>query len=223
MDNSLNIPSIESQFEFEHLETVEKAAANGHIALIEHFIRTRPQYVIETAGYHAARAGQMKVLKYLHALNQVGTTMLFDEYTMGHAASNGQLEAVLFLHHCRTEGCTKGAMDMAAANGHLAVVEFLHANRTEGCSADAMAFAARDGRVDIIKFLYKNRTEGCVLRSLAFWSEGSGQAQAAMVFLYELQCREQCPLCHNSKDMLLYRGFVEEVHDLELRQEKSDY
>ncbi|GAM20014.1 hypothetical protein SAMD00019534_031890 [Acytostelium subglobosum LB1] len=221
MDNSLNIPSIDSQFQFEQLETVQKAAANGNIALIEHFIRTRPQYVIETAGYHAARAGQMKVLKYLHALNQVGATMLFDEYTMGHAAADGQLEVVLFLHHCRTEGCTKAAMDMAAANGHMAVLEFLHTNRTEGCSADAMAFAARSGCLDVVKFLHENRTEGCVLRSLAYSSEGP--SQAAMSYLDELPCREQCPLCHNSKDMLLYRGFVEEVHYQELRQEKSDY
>jgi hypothetical protein len=55
-----------------------------------------------------------------------------------HAARNGHLALLEWLHRNRAEGCSEDAMDWAARNGHLEVVQWLHRYRAEGCSKDAM-------------------------------------------------------------------------------------
>ncbi|KAL3664331.1 hypothetical protein V7S43_010656 [Phytophthora oleae] len=80
---------------------------------------------------------------------------------MNYAASNGHLEVVKFLHENRTEGCNTDAMDLAAGYGHLNMVEWLHVNRSEGCTTYAMDSAAKNGYTDVVKWLHYNRSEGC--------------------------------------------------------------
>jgi hypothetical protein len=57
---------------------------------------------------------------------------------MDHAACNGHLYVVDWLHYNCHEGCTQAAMDMAATNGDLEIVKWLHATRSEGCTTEAM-------------------------------------------------------------------------------------
>ncbi|KAI8925251.1 hypothetical protein BC831DRAFT_462006 [Entophlyctis helioformis] len=57
-------------------------------------------------------------------------------------------------------------MDHAAENGHLHVVKWLHANRTEGCTTNAMDWAARSGHLHVVKWLLAHRTEGFTYEAL---------------------------------------------------------
>lgn len=50
-------------------------------------------------------------------------------------------------------------MDHAAQNGHLNIVQFLHTNRQEGCTNHAMESAAARGHFKTFKWLYANRSE----------------------------------------------------------------
>jgi hypothetical protein len=108
----------------------------------------------------AAFNGHLYVVRFLDAheakLKLVGTTAAMD-----HAAGEGFLEVVAFLHESRRHSCTTNAMDGAAAENHLDVVRFLHAHRSEGCTVRAMDKAAAHGHMEIMEFLYQNRREGC--------------------------------------------------------------
>lgn len=66
------------------------------------------------------------------------TVSLSHTHEADHAAANGHLETVKWLHENRTEGCTRYAMTDAAGNGHLETVQWLHRNRDEGCGRGAM-------------------------------------------------------------------------------------
>jgi hypothetical protein len=91
---------------------------------------------------------------------------------MNHAATNGNLGIVQFLHYNRTEGCTTKAMDWAAYYGNLNIVQFLHYNRNEGCTENAIDWASEYGHLDVIKFLHENRHEGCTdsaLKNATYW------------------------------------------------------
>ncbi|CAM9919760.1 unnamed protein product, partial [Laminaria digitata] len=55
-----------------------------------------------------------------------------------HAAANGHLDTVKWLHHNRVEGCTRYAITDAAGNGLMDTVVWLHRNRKEGCGRRAM-------------------------------------------------------------------------------------
>ncbi|EGG18677.1 hypothetical protein DFA_04173 [Cavenderia fasciculata] len=122
-------------------------------------------------------------------INQLSLQVLYR--AINHAAKNGRLDIVEYLHLNRTEGCSTLAMDKAAMNGHFNVVQWLHWNRKEGGTTNALDFAstleivefldknrqegatktamdnaALMGRLDIIKYLDKNRTEGCSAQAI---------------------------------------------------------
>ena len=84
--------------------------------------------------------------EYINNLSS-GYTREAKRNVMDLAAMNGHLEVVKWLHHNRTEGCTKCAMHYAARNGYLQIVKWLHLNRTEGCTYDAMDYAAKNGHI----------------------------------------------------------------------------
>ncbi|RHY01585.1 hypothetical protein DYB28_011769 [Aphanomyces astaci] len=102
---------------------------------------------------------------------------------MNASAANGHLEIVKFLHHHRTEGCTRRAMDMAAKNGHLPVVQFLHEHRREGCTEFALHSAAQNGHLGTVKFLARHRNEGNVVKAMGV-AKLHGHVQCVAV----LQC-----------------------------------
>ncbi|RHY12684.1 hypothetical protein DYB36_013354 [Aphanomyces astaci] len=110
----------------------------------------------------AASAGHLRALRVLDVVTK---TCPFS--AMDHAAMNGHLHVVTYLHEHRREGCTESAMDYASANGHLAVVAYLHAHRYEGCTTFAMDWAAEHGHLDVVRFLHENRTEGASPNALA--------------------------------------------------------
>jgi hypothetical protein len=77
---------------------------------------------------NAAKAGHLKIVKWLHKNRREGwTTKAMDD-----AASGEHLDVVELLHENRREGCTTQAMDGAAKHGHLEIVKWRHAHRTDG-------------------------------------------------------------------------------------------
>lgn len=181
--------SVEALFwaaERGHLDVVRWLFDHGYSRINAHAVT-----MLDTAMMNAAFAGDLDVLKLLHAHRPgvIDATYIMDLAAMGghlevvqwlhthrsegcttsamdHAAARGKLDVVKWLHEHRSEGCTAGAMDGAAAGGHLDAVLWLHANRTEGCTVDAMNRAAASGHLDVVRWLHANRTEGCTTEAM---------------------------------------------------------
>ncbi|KAH9097892.1 hypothetical protein LEN26_016922 [Aphanomyces euteiches] len=82
---------------------------------------------------------------------------------MDHAARNGHLEIVQWLHAQGYE-CTHKAMRYAYENGHFSVVKWLHAFRTEGCLRSIylqpiLGDATMTSAKEMIEWLCVNRCE----------------------------------------------------------------
>lgn len=115
----------------------------------------------ESVVLQVAVRGDAHMLEWLHNNMDVP----FSPHCMDQAAG-ASIEAVIWFHHNRTEGCTTQAMDIAAAAGLLDVVRWLHANRLEGCTTAAMDGAAMNGNLDVLKWFHENREEGCTANAM---------------------------------------------------------
>jgi hypothetical protein len=83
---------------------------------------------------------------------------------MDHAAFNGNLDAVTWLHSIGAK-CSVWAMNLAASRGFDRVVVWLHANRKEGCTHAAVDMAVTTGHVGLVRWLL---THGYPCSSYAF-------------------------------------------------------
>lgn len=135
-------------------DAMERAAANGHLEVVQWLYRQGFRTANAMDG--AARNGHLHVLEWLHRNKATCTSSAIDA-----AAEHNHLSIVQWLHSNRSEGCTTDAMDAAARNGHREMVIWLHENRTEGCTANAMDGAAGSGYLQIVRWLHDNRLEGC--------------------------------------------------------------
>ncbi|EGG16761.1 hypothetical protein DFA_07739 [Cavenderia fasciculata] len=167
---------------------IKLASENGHFDCVKYLVENMSiKKGTEEAMNMAALNGHYDIVVYLHQHSYICTTRAIDgAAAKGHlniikflqenrtegcsrgamniSSANGHLDCVRFLHNHRSEGCTTDAMDEASANGHLSVVEYLHHNRSEGCTKYALDSAAKSNHLSIVKFLVKNRTEGCSSR-----------------------------------------------------------
>ena len=109
--------------------------------------RIRRRYDKDEFFDYAAQNGELALLMKLPS------SIHGSAEAMDWAASKGHLDVVQWLHHNRTEGCTKYAMNCAAMNGHLDVVKWLHSNRTEGNVEEALAHARRGRHKEIFQYL----------------------------------------------------------------------
>jgi hypothetical protein len=144
------------------INTMDAAAANGHLEVVQFLHENRTEGCSTRAMNQAARNGHLNIVKWLH-FNQTDVCTV---HVMDQAAENSHLAVVKFLHENRTEGCPVYAMDRAAGNGHLDVLQFIHEYRIEGCTVGAMDQAAANGHLEVVKFLHKNRDEGCTNKAM---------------------------------------------------------
>ncbi|RHY29588.1 hypothetical protein DYB32_005043 [Aphanomyces invadans] len=143
------------------------AAKQGHVDVVKYICTVGGITTSPDALDLAAMGGHSPVVKFLtEPLPSMPATTL----AMDHAASQGNLDLVEFLHAHRTEGCTPAAMDAAASHGHIDVVKFLHSNRHEGCTKDAVDHAAANGFADIVQFLVLHRPEGGTSETLKVYA-----------------------------------------------------
>nr|KAJ3406426.1 hypothetical protein HK105_003556 [Polyrhizophydium stewartii] len=130
---------------------VEEAIRAGNIALVANLVDERKIVKLnELKAAFAASAGQLEMLKWLHArMGGVGWTT----FVMDIACGGGNLGVVVWLHESIPVGCTAGAMDNAAASGHLHVIEWLAEKYPHNCGVGAFFSACRGGHADVLEFL----------------------------------------------------------------------
>jgi hypothetical protein len=143
------------------INTMDAAAANGHLEVVQFLHENRTEGCSTRAMNQAARNGHLNIVKWLH-FNQTDVCTV---HVMDQAAENSHLAVVKFLHENRTEGCPVYARDRAAANGHLEVVKFLHKNRDEGCTNKAMD---RAHNLEILQWLDENRRTSFTNRAILY-------------------------------------------------------
>jgi len=102
----------------------------------------------------AAANGDLQLIKTLHDQMKRGEKGLWwDDLVCKHAASNGHLDCLKYLHE---NGCQwyEDTCSHAALNGHLDCLKYAH---EQGCSwnEDTCAFAARNGHLECLKYAYE--------------------------------------------------------------------
>ncbi|KAJ3415045.1 hypothetical protein HDV05_005571 [Chytridiales sp. JEL 0842] len=138
-----------------------KAAAGGHLHIIQYLIRMKIHFSNVRILDSAAAGGHLKLVKYLHE-NRLARC---SENAIDLAAANGHLHVVKYLHQAQCQ-CTTEAMDSAASEGHFGVVQFLHEYRDEGCTTNAIDSSATNGNLKIVRFLNDYRNEGFTRKAL---------------------------------------------------------
>jgi hypothetical protein len=107
----------------------------------------------------------MDVIKYLDYKTQIKLcfprsapeSIESEQYIWLHAALNGNLSMIKYLHNNKIDGCTDRVMDIAAHEGHLHIIEYLHENRNEGCTLDGLFYAMQNGKHYIYDWIIKNK------------------------------------------------------------------
>ncbi|EQC25729.1 hypothetical protein SDRG_16391 [Saprolegnia diclina VS20] len=137
-------------------DALDKAAANGHLAVVAFLHAHRTEGCTVKAMDEAAANGHLEVVEFLHFNRTEGCTVK----ALDEAIALGHLDVVRFLAEHRTEGASLNMLDFAAANGHLAVVQYLHSLGTYDCTVFAVDDAAGNGHEPVVRFLLAHRSEG---------------------------------------------------------------
>lgn len=82
-------------------EAMDKAAAGGHLDVLQWLHENRHEGCSIRAMNHASLHGHLHVVRWLHENRREGCT----NNAMDNAAKNGHLDIVKFLHENRKEGC----------------------------------------------------------------------------------------------------------------------
>ncbi|KAJ3288319.1 hypothetical protein HDU76_007706, partial [Blyttiomyces sp. JEL0837] len=197
---------------------------NGCMASFRNLYTHFPDIPLDVIATNAAKAGQLDILKWLHAMTTQNidnprndstameitrTSKGFSKRAMDVAAKNGHLDVVKFLHLNRPEGCTTDAMDSAATNGHLEIVKYLHYNRSEGCTTRAMDGAAGNGMFHAVSWLHQNRKEGCTTEAM------DSAAEAGMYRIVHFLCVNRWEGCsiHGVRIAVQY-GFLKVAREM---------
>jgi hypothetical protein len=129
--------------------TLEIAAENGHLHILQYFRHSWNANVIRAA----AQAGHLHIVKYLHE-----NGCPWDHKVTAGAANVGHLHCLKYLHenNCPWD---EWATAWAARGDELECLKYLHQN---GCPWDyeAIEVASRHGNLDCLQYLHQN---GCVI------------------------------------------------------------
>eukprot|EP01133_Synstelium_polycarpum_P007789 gene7789-9138_t len=163
---------------------IDMAARSGELALVEFLVEQRTEGCTSKALENACDSGHLDIVRYL---TEKKPELVGSDQMMMNAASQGNLEMVVYLDKHRSEGCTEAAMNRAARGGHLDVIQYLDTHRTEGCTEDAYELAAENGHHQVLDYLWKNRTERPQAEALTSMSPFYHQRELAMVkFVHSL-------------------------------------
>jgi len=98
----------------------------------------------------AADSSNMEMIKYC-----VANECPMDEYTCAHAAGNGHLECLKYLHEEAKAPWDWQTAAWAAEEGHLHILEYLVERKFYNYNACACEYAAEQGHLDCLKFLHE--------------------------------------------------------------------
>ncbi|EQC38841.1 hypothetical protein SDRG_03799 [Saprolegnia diclina VS20] len=137
---------------------VKHAIARGHVEILHNVHRRLSLHQCQHLALQAAAYGQLRVLKYLHAIAYPhwGPTPLLA------AAQCHDAKSVAFLQEQYAQDCVCHALTTAAKAGDLAIVETLYPHRhAVGCVHDkAFDQAVSAGHVPIVAYLLERGETG---------------------------------------------------------------
>jgi len=185
--NSLHLNDPDAVFVgFTH-RTMNWAAINGNLSVVEYLHTTRKEGCTTTALDNAARYGHLAIVQFLVAKRNEGgsidvinlaakhshfdivlfllkaTNFRRSFATVTYAASSGHLDTVIFLLENGIEGDLSRVVELAAVNGHLDVLTYLYQNHAERCDDWTFMLAVAHGHFDIVKFICENHLRSNVL------------------------------------------------------------
>eukprot|EP01133_Synstelium_polycarpum_P012863 gene12863-15107_t len=129
--------------------SIDNASANGHYSTV-YFLSKEMKVVPTYRALEAATSGgHLEVVRFLLHNTNTGTATIGDS-----AAASGRLELVQELHlHGKRVVFTAAAMDIAVLGQNMDIVQFLHHYRSEGCSRAAFENAVRNKDEKMLQFL----------------------------------------------------------------------
>ncbi|KDO21797.1 hypothetical protein SPRG_12615 [Saprolegnia parasitica CBS 223.65] len=162
---------------------LERAATNGHLALVETLLAVVARSSLSVKALDAAAAGgHGAVVAALHAAGAPCSTQALDS-----AARQGHLEVAAFLIQHRTEGATIEAWDGAARRGHLEVLQLLHRHVfVRGGSFNALPDAARLGQAKVVRYLIEHDAAHCALVADALAAATAHEHEAVAAYLRQV-------------------------------------
>jgi len=180
-----------------HPKAWERAALNGHIAILEHLIvislarisDPAPSSVLVQTRYKdmgcpsealefAIEAGHFEVAKWLY--NQMGPAYC-GAHALERAAQGGHLEVLSWVEswHPKPLDLSSRAFDLAAGNGHMEVVKWLHSRGVQP-SGRAVVLAAEKGKLPMLEWMFEN-TPRSILPNAVAWNHAALHGQLAVL------------------------------------------
>ncbi|CAK4530361.1 unnamed protein product, partial [Aphanomyces euteiches] len=136
------------------------AAYYGHVNVLEELFDGFPRMFIS---HHllewTARSGQLKAIQFLHEQHPLHGRPSSTLSALDYAATNGHLDAVVWLHNNRADGASVHAMNGAARNGHLNILEWLEIHTRGGWTNLAVDDAASNGHLEVVQWLHARRPD----------------------------------------------------------------
>ncbi|KAF0720838.1 Aste57867_33 [Aphanomyces stellatus] len=189
---------------------IDKAATNGHLAMVQYFHEKPNSKCTTDAMDGAATNGHLEVVQFLHEQRLEGcTTDAMDE-----AATYGHDAVVQFLLAKRKEGgsatavnvyvtkgdlamvqllaaaskCAARSVTVAANHGHLEMVKYFVGEKEVPFAAPAIEAAVKHGHLDVIDYLRSRRPEMCVAKFMQMAHTANQAATVEYFDNYRCEC-----------------------------------
>lgn len=137
-----------------------KAAANGHLAMVQHLHAIGIPFEDDAAAECAAGNGHLDVLKYL--LEELDFGLWYQGVIT--ASENGHLHILQYLweeSRANFEADVQEVVDCAAEEGHLHIVKYFYDRENLRVSQVSANIAAGDGMLEMIRYLQEEQGVEC--------------------------------------------------------------
>ena len=133
------------------VQTMAHAAREGHLNIVQYLhkrcIFLNSEHILD----EAITGDKIEVCKYLHSKGYV-----MSDYAMDHAAENGNIEMLEWLHKETRAGYSFISVELAAAKGHLRVIQWLFNNTNVIFRPELIDYAAMGGHICIMDWMMQN-------------------------------------------------------------------
>jgi len=163
-------------------DAIRTAAMQGHLHVVEWLFHNRKNGAPGLAEF-VTQTGQLRVLEWANE-NMPGEKKR-SSFSVLHAAKNGHLNCLEYIHRRRTQDpFPRKCFDVAASNGHLHVIEWLHRTKKIGGTKEAMIGAAKKGHLNVLEWLHTKNKNKKWTSDVADAAASEGKAQVLEWLLY---------------------------------------